>query len=70
MTTFVISPENKDQFKAISSFLKLVKIPTKTFSTEQKEDFALFKLMEEEKDSPILNKQEKVNFEKWLRNEL
>ena len=70
MTTFVISPENKDQFKAISSFLKLVKIPTKAFSTEQKEDFALFKLMEEEKDSPILNKQEKVNFEKWLRNEL
>lgn len=67
MTTFVITPENKDQLKAISSFLKLVNIPAKTYTTEQKEDLALFKLMEDERESPLLNKDEKANFENWLR---
>jgi hypothetical protein len=66
MTTFVITPENKDHLKAISSFLKLVNIPTKTYTTEQKEDLTLIKLMENEKESPILNKEEKVNFESWI----
>lgn len=70
MTTFVITPENKTQLKAISSFLKLVNIPSKRYSDEQKEDFAILKLMEEDKDSPILNTEEKLNFEKWLRNEI
>ena len=70
MTTFVITPENKAQLNAISSFLKLVNIPSKSYTNEQKEDLALFKLMEEEKESPLLNKEEKVNFENWLRNEL
>lgn len=68
MTTFVITPENKDQqLKAISSFLKLVNIPAKTYTTEQKEDLALFKLMEDEKGSPLLNREEKLDFENWLR---
>ncbi|MFY7908353.1 MAG: hypothetical protein ACOVO2_02315 [Emticicia sp.] len=67
MTTFVITPENKDQLKAISSFLKLVNIPAKTYTNEQKEDLAMFKLMEEEKESPILNNEEKLDFENWLR---
>ena len=70
MTTFVITPENKTQLKAISSFLKLVNIPSKRYSDEQKEDFAILKLMEKDKDSPILNTEEKLNFEKWLRNEI
>jgi hypothetical protein len=68
MTTLVVNPQNKEQFKAISSFLKLTKIPNKSFTDEQKEDIGLFTLMEEEKNSPILNKEEKENFEKWLRN--
>lgn len=67
MTTFVITPENKDQLKAISSFLKLVNIPVKTYTNEQKEDLALYKLMEDEKESPILNSEEKLDFENWLR---
>lgn len=68
MTTFVITPENSDQLKAISSFLESAKIPSKIYSNEQKEDFALFKLMEEEKNSPLLNKKEKDSFENWLRS--
>ena len=56
MTTFVITPENKAQLNAILSFLKLVNIPSKTYTTEQKEDLAMFKLMEEEKDRKEANK--------------
>ncbi|GAB2618688.1 hypothetical protein GCM10027035_13600 [Emticicia sediminis] len=67
MTTFVITPENNDQLKAISSFFKLVNIPAKTYTTEQKEELALFKLMEDEKESPMLNREEKLDFENWLR---
>ncbi|PWK28540.1 hypothetical protein LV89_00744 [Arcicella aurantiaca] len=68
MKSIVITPQNNDELRAVSSFLKLLKIKSQILSDSQKEDIGLWTLMQEEKDSPILNKTEKVNFENWLRN--
>lgn len=68
MKSIVITPQNNDELRAISSFLKLLKIKSQILSDSQKEEIGLWTLMQEEKDSPILNKTEKVNFENWLRN--
>ncbi len=68
MKSIVITPQNNDELRAVSSFLKLLKIKSQILSDSQKEDMGLWYLMQEEKDSPILNKTEKVTFENWLRN--
>ena len=68
MKSIVITPQNNDELRAVSSFLKLLKIKSQILSDSQKEDIGLWTLMQEEKDSPILNKTEKVNFENWLRD--
>ena len=68
MKSIVITPQNNDELRAVSSFLKLLKIKSQILSDSQKEEIGLWTLMKEEKDSPILNKTEKVNFENWLRN--
>ena len=68
MKSIVITPQNNDELRAVSSFLKLLKIKSQILSDSQKEDIGLWTLMQEEKDSPILSKTEKVNFENWLRN--
>jgi hypothetical protein len=68
MKSIVITPQNNDELRAVSSFLKLLKIKSQILSDSQKEEIGLWTLMQEEKDSPILNKTEKVNFENWLRN--
>lgn len=68
MKSIVITPQNNDELRAVSSFLKLLKIKSQILSDSQKEDIGLWTLMQEEKDSPIVNKTEKVNFENWLRN--
>lgn len=68
MKSIVITPQNNDELRAISSFLKLLKIKSLILSDSQKEDMGLWTLMQEEKDSPILNKTEKVNFENWLKH--
>lgn len=67
MKSIVITPQNNDELRAVSSFLKLLKIKSQILSDSQKEDLGLWTLMQEEKDSPILNTTEKVNFENWLR---
>ena len=68
MKSIVITPQNNDELRAVSSFLKLLKIKSQILSDSQKEDMGLWALMQEEKDSQILNKIEKVNFENWLRH--
>jgi hypothetical protein len=68
MKSIVITPQNNDELRAVSSFLKLLKIKSQILSDSQKEDMGLWALMQEEKDSPILNKTEKVTFENWLRH--
>ena len=68
MKSIVITPQNNDELRAVSSFLKLLKIKPQILSDSQKEDIGLWTLMQEEKDSLILNKTEKVNFENWLRD--
>jgi hypothetical protein len=68
MNSIVITPQNRDELKAVSSFLKLLKIKSQILTDIQKEDIGLWTLMQEEKDSPILNKSEKITFENWLRN--
>jgi hypothetical protein len=68
MKSIVITPQNNDELRAVSSFLKLLKIKSQILSDSQKEDMGLWTLMQEEKDSPILNKIEKANFENWLRH--
>jgi hypothetical protein len=68
MKSIVITPQNNDELKAVSSFLKLLKIKSQILSDSQKEEIGLWTLIQEEKDSPILNKTEKANFENWLRN--
>ena len=68
MKSIVITPQNNDELRAVSSFLKLLKIKSQILSDSQKEDLGLWTLMQEEKDSPILNETEKVNFENWLRD--
>ena len=68
MNSIVITPQNRDELKAVSSFLKLLKIKSQILTDVQKEDMGLWTLMQEEKDSPILNKKEKITFENWLRN--
>jgi hypothetical protein len=68
MNSIVITPQNRDELKAVSSFLKLLKIKSQILTDIQKEDIRLWTLMQEEKDSPILNKSEKTTFENWLRN--
>ncbi|MBC7748505.1 MAG: hypothetical protein H7Z76_08030 [Methylotenera sp.] len=68
MKSIVITPQNNDELRAVSSFLKLLKIKSQILSDSQKEDLGLWTLMQEEKDSPILSTTEKVNFENWLRH--
>lgn len=68
MNSIVITPQNRDELKAVSSFLKLLKIKSQILTDIQKEDIGLWTLMQEEKNSPILNKTEKTTFENWLRN--
>ena len=68
MNSIVITPQNREELKAVSSFLKLLKIKSQILTDIQKEDMGLWTLMQEEKDSPILNKKEKATFENWLRN--
>jgi hypothetical protein len=68
MKSIVITPQNNDELRAVSSFLKLLKIKSQILSDSQKEDMGLWALMQEEKDSPILNKTEKTTFENWLRH--
>ena len=68
MKSIVITPQNNDELRAVSSFLKLLKIKSQILSDSQKEDLGLWTLMQAEKDSPILDKIEKVNFENWLRH--
>jgi hypothetical protein len=68
MKSIVITPQNNDELRAVSSFLKLLKIKSQILSDSQKEDIGLWALMQEEKVSPVLNKTEKITFENWLRN--
>lgn len=68
MKSIVITPQNNDELKAVSSFLKLLKIKPQILSNSQKEEIGLWTLIQEEKDPSILYKTEKANFENWLRN--
>ena len=68
MKSIVITPQNNDELRAVSSFLKLLKIKSQILSDLEKENMGLWTLMQEEKSSSILNKTEKVNFENWLRD--
>ena len=55
MKSIVITPQNNDELRAVSSFLKLLKIKSQILSDSQKEEIGLWTLMQEEKDSPILH---------------
>lgn len=46
MKSIVITPQNNDELRAVSSFLKLLKIKSQILSDSQKEDLGLWTLMQ------------------------
>jgi hypothetical protein len=62
--TLIVTPRNKQQEKVIKAFLGSLNI---AYHTEQEEDIALHRAMEEGRNTPLLNARQKEAFLKKLK---
>ena len=62
--TFIVTPKNKKEEKVLKAFLNSLQIG---FHSEAEEDVALYNAMQKGRKSVLLNKMEKADFIKRLK---
>lgn len=62
--TFIVTPKNKKEEKVLKAFLNSLQIG---FHSEAEEDVALYNAMQKGRKSVLLNKMEKTDFIKRLK---
>ena len=62
--TFIVTPKNKNEEKVLKAFLNSLQIG---FHSEAEEDVALYNAMQKGRKSVLLNKMQKADFIKRLK---
>ncbi len=65
MSEYIVKTKSKKEEKVVEAFLSSLEID---FHTLAQEDEALYKVMEEDRKTPLLNKQQKEEFLKQLKS--
>ncbi len=65
MSEYIVKTKSKKEEKVVEAFLSSLEID---FHTQAQEDEVLYKLMEEDRKTPLLNKQQKEDFLKQLKS--
>jgi len=65
MAEYIVRTKNKKEEKVIEAFLSSLDID---FHTQAQEDEALYKAMQDDRKTPLLNKEEKEEFLKQLKS--
>ncbi len=65
MSEYIVKTKSKKEEKVVEAFLSSLEID---FHTLSQEDEVLYKVMEEDRKTPLLNKQQKEDFLKQLKS--